>query len=48
MIKPSYLPDLSWLCSYSHLVCEFIATRDERHDKIQNFHYLLQVLIRII
>ena len=27
---------------------ELIATRDERHDKIQNFRFLSQVLIRII
>ena len=47
MIKLFYLPNLSWFCSYSDLVCELIAARDERCGKIQNFCFLLQVLIRI-
>ena len=47
VIKSSYLPNLSWFCSHSHLVCKLIATRDERHNKIENFRCLSQVLIRI-
>ena len=48
MIKPSYLPILSWFCSYSHLGCKLIGTRDERHNRIQNLRCLSQVLIKLI
>ena len=46
-MKPSYLPNLSWFCSYIHVVCELDAARDESHDKIQKFRCLSQVLIGI-
>ena len=47
-MKPSYLCNLSWFCSYTHLVCELIAARDERYDKIPSFRCLSQVLFAII